>query len=403
MAVYNYKGIKQTGQEARGTITAESLSQAKQKVKQLGVMITSMKEDNSSGKKKSTGISFGNKVSIGELSLTTRQLSTLLKAKIPLVQALNALVDQTDHPYLKGVLSEVKQKVNEGASLANAFSEYPKVFNNVFVNMVEAGESSGTLSIVLVRLAEFTEAQVKLKNKIKGAMMYPLIMVIFGSMMMGIIFAFVIPKIAKIFVSMKKDLPWTTQLAIGISNFVLNYWYIVIIGGFASVIFFKKYLQTTRGRSQYDAILLKLPIVGGLTTMINISRFASTLSTLLTSGVPIIAAMNIVTNLISNVHIKASIKESKESISEGSSMALPMIKSKLFPPMVTHMISLGEKSGELEPMLEIISENYEEQVETKLSGLTSILEPVMMVGMGLAVGFIVFSVVMPLMDMNKLH
>lgn len=403
MAVYNYKGISSSGQEKKGTVTAESLAQGKQKVKQLGIMLTSIREDNSSSKKKSSSMSFGAKVNIAELSLMTRQLSTLLKAKIPLVQALTALVDQTELPYMKGVLADIKQKVNEGASLASAFGEYPKVFNNVYVNMVEAGESSGTLSIVLVRLAEFTEAQVKLKNKIKGAMMYPMIMVLFGSMMMGIIFAFVIPKIAKIFVSMKKELPWTTQLAIGISDFVLNYWYVVIIGSVMSVFFFKKYIQTKKGRSQFDAVLLKLPIVGNLSTMINISRFASTLSTLLNSGVPIIGSMKIVENLISNVHIQKSISEAKDSISEGSSMTGPLVKSQLFPPMVTHMISLGEKSGELEPMLQIISDNYEEQVETKLSGLTSILEPVMMVGMGLAVGFIVFSVVMPLMDMNKLH
>lgn len=402
MAVYLYKGIDKFGKEVKGNVTAESLSKGKSKVKQMGVMLTSIKEENIRSKG-SSSITFGSKVNISELSLMTRQLATLLKANIPLVQALKALVDQIEHPYLKGVLAEVMQKVNEGASLASAFGDYPKVFNHVYVNMVEAGESSGTLSIVLVRLAEFTEAQVKLKNKVKGAMTYPIIMVIFGSIMMGIIFAFVIPKISKIFISMKKELPWTTKLAMSISDFVVNYWYIVILSVIFGIIFFKKYIQTPKGKSQYDALLLKLPIVGNLTTMINISRFTSTLATLLNSGVPIIQAMNIVKNLVSNVHIQNAVQEARDNISEGASMTGPLVRSGLFPPMVTHMISLGEKSGELEPMLEIIAENYEDQVDSKLSGLTSILEPVMMVGMGLAVAFIVFSVVMPLMDMNKLH
>ncbi len=402
MAIYLYKGIDKFGKEVKGSVNADSLHKGKQKVKQLGIMLTSIKEENIKAKSKSS-ITFGSGVSINDLSMMTRQLATLLKANIPLVQALKALVDQTDHPYLRGVLAEVMEKVNEGASLASALGEYPKVFNNVYVNMVEAGESSGTLSIVLLRLAEFTEAQVKLKNKVKGAMTYPLIMVIFGSLMMGIIFAFVIPKISKIFISMKKELPWTTKLAMGISDFVVNYWYIVILGAFFTFIFLRKYIQTPRGRARYDAILLKLPIVGNLTTMINISRFASTLATLLNSGVPIISAMNIVKNLISNVHIQRAVQEARDRISEGASMTGPLHASGLFPPMVTHMISLGEKSGELESMLDIIAENYEDQVESKLSGLTSVLEPVMMVGMGLAVAFIVFSVVMPLMDMNKLH
>ena len=327
----------------------------------------------------------------------------MIKAKIQVVEAFSALVDQTDNPNLKITLSEIRQKVNEGSSLAKALSDYPKIFDNVYINMVEAGETSGTLEVVLLKLADFTESQLQLKNKIKGAMTYPVVMMLAGGLMIGIIFVVVIPKITKIFINMKKELPIQTKICIWISNFLLHYWWAVIIGLIGAVITSINYIKTESGRFQFDKVVLKLPIVGEIVTMINVSRFCSTLATLLQSGVPILASMKIVSNLISNVHMKKAVDESRISISEGSSLTGPLIKSQLFPSMVTHMIKLGEKSGELEPMLKIVSENYEDQVNTKLSGLTSILEPIMMIVMGVVVAFIVFSVVVPLIDLNSLR
>ena len=331
----------------------------------------------------------------------TRQLATLLRAKIQVVEAFTALVDQTENPNLKITLSEIRQKVNEGTSLAKALSDYPKIFDVVYVNMVDAGETSGTLEVVLLKLADFTEGQLKLRNKIKSAMTYPIVMMGAGSLMVGIIFVFVIPKITKIFVSMKKALPLQTQICIWISNFLIAYWWLLIIAGIAGWMSFKKYIATEAGRSKFDAVVLKLPVVAEIVTMINVSRFCSTLATLLQSGVPILVSMKIVSNLISNVHMKKAIEDSRTSVSEGASLTGPLIRSELFPPMVTHMIKLGERSGELEPMLQIVAENYEDQVNTKLSGLTSILEPIMMVMMGAVVAFIIFSVVVPLIDMNN--
>ncbi|RPJ66204.1 MAG: type II secretion system protein GspF, partial [Alphaproteobacteria bacterium] len=194
-----------------------------------------------------------------------------------------------------------------------------------------------------------------------------------------------------------------TQITVWISNFLLNYWWTLIVGGFAIYTFVGKYIKTEKGRAQFDTIILKLPIIAEIVTMINVSRFCSTLATLLQSGVPILASMKIVSNLVSNVHMKRAVDEARISISEGSSITGPLIRSQLFPPMVTHMIKLGEKSGELEPMLKIVSENYEDQVNTKLSGLTSVLEPIMMVGMGLVVAFILFAVVVPLMELNTIR
>jgi len=366
------------------------------------MLIEINEQTSTSMKKGAAGISFGNSVSIADLSLMTRQLATLLRAKIQVVEAFGALVDQTENPRLKITLSEIRQKVNEGSSLAKALGDYPKIFDNVYVNMVDAGETSGTLEIVLLRLADFTESQLALRNKIKGAMTYPIIMMVAGGTMIGIIFMFVIPKITKIFITQKRELPLQTKICVWISNFLINYWWAVLIAGFGLFTVVSRYKKTEKGRAQWDAMVLKLPIVAEIVTMINVSRFCSTLATLLQSGVPILASMKIVSNLVANVHMKRAVDEARTSISEGASITGPLIKSQLFPPMVTHMIKLGEKSGELEPMLKIVSENYEDQVNTKLSGLTSVLEPIMMVGMGVVVAFILFSVVVPMMELNQI-
>lgn len=401
MAIYNYKGLDKSGSEVKGTVNSEGLAAAKTRVRGMGIMLTEISEQTSGSMKKNANFSFGNSVSIDDLSLMTRQLATLLRAKIQVVEAFTALVDQTDNPNLKITLSEIRQKVNEGSSLAKALADYPKIFDNVYVNMVDAGETSGTLEVVLLKLADFTEGQLKLRNKIKSAMTYPVVMMGAGGAMIGIIFIFVIPKITKIFVSMKKALPLQTEICIWISNFLINYWWLLIIGGVLGWQSFKKWKETPAGRAKFDAAVLKMPVVSEIVTMINVSRFCSTLATLLQSGVPILVAMKIVSNLVSNVHMKKAIEDSRQSVSEGASLTGPLIRSELFPSMVTHMIKLGEKSGELEPMLQIVAENYEDQVNTKLSGLTSVLEPIMMVMMGLVVAFIIFSVVVPLIDLNN--
>jgi general secretion pathway protein F len=403
MPIYNYKGLNKQGKEIKATINAESIVLAKQKVKAQGLMLLDITEQKSENINKGFNITIGSGVSVNDLALMTRQLSTLIKARIQIVEALSALQEQMDNPTLRVILSEVKQKVNEGSSLANALSGYPKVFDNVYVNMVEAGEASGTLDVVLLRLAEFTESQVKLKNKIQGAMVYPVIMGVFGFLMMNVIFIFVIPKIAKVLISAKKELPIQTKICLALSAFLQKYWYVVIIGIFATTWLTRKYLKTTKGRAQWDALQLRLPIFGIIIKMINVSRFCSTLATLMNSGVPILTSITIVKNLIPNVHLKDTIEKARISISEGGSMTTPLIQSGYFPPLVTHMIKLGEKSGEIEDMLKIISESYEEQVQSRIGGLTSLLEPLMMIMLGMAVAFIVFSVIVPIMNLNSVR
>ncbi len=402
MPLYDYKALNSNGKEVKGNINSENISQAKQKLRSMGLMLMEILEQKVQQKKKGS-LSFGTGISTQDLALMTRQFATLIKAKIQIVEALSALVDQSDNHKLKIIMSEIKQKVNEGTSLSASMNEYPKVFDNVYVNMIDAGETSGNLDIILLRLAEFTESQVKLKNKIRAAMIYPMIMTGVGALMMGIIFIFVIPKITKIFISMKKALPLQTKICIWISEFLRDYWWLVIVMMFFTWWGFIKYTATKKGEALWHKLLLNFPIVGQLTMMINVSRFCSTLATLLNSGVPILMAMKIVRNLIGNVHMQVAVDEAKTSIAEGGSIALPLQKSGLFPSMVTHMIKLGEKSGELEPMLEIVAANYKDEVDARLNGLTSVLEPIMLVLMGGAVAFIVFSVVVPLMDLNTLR
>jgi general secretion pathway protein F len=406
MPIYAYKGMDRGGKEIKNTINVESIVAAKQKIKSMGIMLIDIKEQKAQGTGAAGGgfrLALGGSVGVEDLAMMTRQLATLVKAKIQIVEALAALVDQVDNPNLRLVLADLRQKVNEGASLAKALQDHPKVFNSIYVNMVEAGEASGTLEIVLLRLADFSESQVKLKNKIKGAMTYPTIMAIFGFAMMNVIFIFVIPKMAKIFTSSKKELPLITKICIWISEFLQNYWWLVIAGILGSIYLISKYITTPRGQAQWHSLQLKIPILGMLIKMINVSRFCSTLGTLLNSGVPILTAMTIVKNLIPNVHMKEAVEKARINVSEGASLTAPLVQSGHFPPLVTHMIRLGEKSGELEPMLKIISENYEDQVESKISGLTSILEPIMMIFLGGAVGFIVFAVVIPMMDLNSMN
>lgn len=403
MAIFSYKGIdNRTGKSVKANITADTLAMAKQRITSAGIMLIEIDEKKSQDTPKIGGITLAKKVGVDDLALMTRQLATLISAKIPLSEALAALVDQISHPGLKIIMAEVRQKINEGASLAKSLAEYPKIFDNIYVNMVEAGEASGTLELVLVRLAEFTESRNRLKNKIMGAMLYPLIMASVGSLMMTFVFMVVIPKIARIFISMKMKLPIPTKICLFISMIIQKYWYLILISIPLIIYFVRRYLSSEKGRDRWHRLQLRLPIVGNIIMMINVGRFCSTLATLLNAGVPILVSLRIVKNLISNVHMQKAVAEASIQVAEGASLVNPLINSGYFPPLVTHMIRLGEKSGEIESMLQIVAKNYDDQVNSKLDGLTSVLEPIMMIILGGMVGFIVLSVVIPMMNLNTI-
>jgi general secretion pathway protein F len=344
----------------------------------------------------------GGRVKADDVAVATRQLAVLVNAGIPLVDALTALVEQVDHERLKRVLSAVKQRVNEGSSLADALAQHPKAFSTLYVNMIRAGESSGALDVVLFRLADFTESQARLRSKVLGTLTYPAAMLVIGSVIMGILFTVVIPKITKVFEDTKVVLPWTTRFLIGFSTFVHDWWWAIGLLQIAAIYAFLRWRKTPAGRARWDIWVLDAPIFGPLVRQVAVARFSRTLATLLKSGVPLLTSMDIVRNIVGNTRLAAVIEEARESIKEGESIAAPLKRSGEFPPLVYHMVAIGEKSGELEAMLGNVANAYDSQVETKIAALTSLLEPVMIVVMGVAVAFIVFSILMPILQINTL-
>ncbi|MGE4233793.1 MAG: type II secretion system inner membrane protein GspF [Bacteriovoracia bacterium] len=404
MPIFEYKALDRSGKNIRGIIESDSIKSAKAKLKKNDLILTDIKEKNTSTKKGGSGFSGSlfNRINLQDISITTRQLASLVKANIPIVDALSALIEQTENEKLKVILSAVRQDVNEGSSLAKSMGKHPKVFSNVFVNMVEAGEASGTLPIVLLRLADFQESQVRLKNKISSAVMYPVLMALVAIGLVIAIFVFVIPKIVGIFESMNKPMPIQTRIMIGISDFIVNFWWLLLGGSILGLMSFTRYINTPSGRKAWDGFLLRAPVFGVIVKMIAVSRFSSTMATLLAGGVPIVTAMGIVKNIVGNTLIKEAITRAQENVTEGQSIAEPLKRSQQFPPLVIHMIAIGEKTGELPNMLQNVSTSYEEQVSAKIEGLTSLLEPAMIIFMGAIVGGIVMSIFLPLMELNNI-
>lgn len=407
MPLFEYTGTDRVGTAIRATIDADSIKSAKQKVKKSGVVLLSIDEKSNAKagglSKLFPSFSGGGSVSLGALAVTTRQFASLIKANIPLVEALAALIDQTESLKLKTTLADVRQQVNEGISLRAALARHPKVFAPIFINMVESGEASGTLPLVLVRLAEFMEAQVRLRSKVTSAMTYPLLMGAIGGALMMVIFTFVIPKIATIFLSMSKKLPWYTKLLMDMSFFLKDYWWLVILIIVLVIWGFKSYFATETGRVKKDEWALKLPLFGDLVRMVAVSRFASTMATLLNGGVPLVSALGIVKSVVGNEVLAKAVAEARENITEGENISEPLKRSGQFPSLLIHMIAIGERTGELPQMLEMVSQNYEEQVNSKVEKMTSLLEPLMIVFMGISVGVIVMAVFVPLLEMQKLN
>jgi general secretion pathway protein F len=421
MPVFEYSGLTEAGKNVRGVKDAENRKVLRSLLRKDGIFLTDVRAADALGaaavasspttgkiELSGQGLSrevdlrqiFGTRVSGQDLAISTRQLATLIGAGITLVDSLTALVEQVEHPGLKRILGMVRQKVNEGSSLADALAEHPKVFTTLYVNMIRAGESSGALDVVLVRLADFTEGQAALRNKILGAMLYPAIMVLVGISIVGILFVVVIPKVTKIFDDMNVTLPWTTRILIATSTFARDYWYVILAAIPLFIWAIRRYVRTAGGRNWWDRTKLRAPIFGEVVRMLALARFAKTLATLLSSGVPLLTALDIVKNIVNNSILAKVIEDARDAIREGESIAAPLKRSGQFPPLVHHMIAIGEKSGQLEQMLGNIARSYDSQVEIRVSAMTSLLEPVMIVMMGGGVAFIVFSILMPIMQLN---
>lgn len=406
MPVFEYKALDQRGRQVAGLREADSPKGLRAALRRDGVFLTEVlgQKEAAAAQKRDVSVKrfVGGRISVEDVSITTRQLAVLVGAGIPLVEALTALVDQVDHERMKRVVSEVKQRVNEGSSLADAMAAHPRAFGTLYVNMIRAGESSGALDVVLVRLADFTESQARLRSRVMGALTYPMLMLLLSGVVLGILFTVVIPKIIRIFEETKITLPWTTKALIGFTTLVQGYWWAAILAAVLGAWIFVRWRATPSGRAVYDQRLLRLPIFGSLIRQIALARFSRTLATLLKSGVPLLTSMEIVKNIVGNVRLATVIDEARTSIQEGESIAAPLKRSGEFPPLVYHMVAIGEKSGQLEEMLNNVANAYEAQVETKVGALTSLLEPLMIVFMGVVVAFMVFSILMPILQINTL-
>lgn len=411
MAIYEYIGIDRKGKNIKGLKEADNAKSLRLFLRNSGVFVTKIKETSRASSLMGQGkvglkseINFKHlfeRINVETIALATRQLATLLQSGVPMLESLRALVEQVDNEALKRVLSQVRSDVNEGLSLADAMAKH-KCFTNVYVNMVRAGETSGALELVLERLADFTEGQSRLQSKVIGALTYPAVMVVVAILVVTILMTTVVPKITAIFDNAKVQLPLMTRFLITASKLLNSYWWLFIILLCCLVYVGIRLLKTPKGRAHFDRFKLRVPVFGPIMQMVSIARFSRTLATLLSGGVPLLTTLQIVRNVVSNDALEKAIDDVREAVREGEDIAGPLKRSGQFPPMVTHMIAVGEKSGQLEDMLSRIASTYEARVETRVSMLTSLLEPLMILFMGVTIGGIVAAVMVPIMQMSSL-
>ncbi len=403
MPIFEYKGLTRDGKNTKGVLDSENLRAARIKLKKDGIFVVSIADKKKSlVQKKSGARGRSGTVPVKDLSLMTRQLATLIKANVPLVEALTAVSEQVENPILSEALADCKNMVNEGLSLHKAFAKYPNVFSPIFLSMAEAGEMSGTLDVILIRLAEFTESQAELRQRIQSAMTYPIIMLVVITLVIFGLFTKVLPEILAVFESFPDmTLPWYTQLISSTSQVFINHWY--IFAGFIiiSISLFTHWKNSVEGRKSWDGISLKIPLAGDIIRMVAISRFTRTLATLLNGGVPMLNALDIVRNVVDNHAIALAIDEAKSNISEGESIAGPLRKSGHFPPLVVHMVNIGEKTGDLENMLTLVADAYDFQVKAKVDTITTILNPFMTLLIGIVIFVIVLSIIVPMFDLTS--
>jgi general secretion pathway protein F len=405
MAVFEYRGILiGTGKPVKGVRDAENAKSLRGVLRKDGILLTVATEEKAAKDQQKRNIklfAFLTRASTADVAVMTRQLATLMRAGIPLFESLNALIEQVENESLQRALTAVREQVREGVSFAKALEAHPRIFPPLYVNMVRAGEASGTLEAVLERLTQFMESQARLKGKVTAALAYPTLMLIIGTCLISVLMIAVVPNVTAIFQSMDQALPWYTALLIATSGFAASYWWLVLLLMAAGSWYFRRRLRTPVGRLKWDGFVLRMPIFGKLVQMLSIARFSRTLATLLASGVALLTAMDIVKNVLGNAVLEKVVVDAIGSIREGQSIAEPLKRSGHFPPMVTHMIAIGEKSGQLENMLENVANAYDAAVETRVQMLTSLLEPLMIVVMGGAVGFIAISILMPLIQMSN--
>ncbi len=407
MAVYEYKAINRKGRETSGIVEAESRISAGQSLKRMNLYPVAIQETTRETvqDKPATQVSVVSlleRVTKRDISIFTTQFAALVEAGMPVVEAFDITIRQTEKKSVRKMLSVIKEEVNQGVSLAEAFQIFPRHFTPLYINMVRAGEESGSLEIVLKRLSEFLESQMEMRSKVTATLAYPILMSVVGLVVVFFLVTFVIPTVTGIFEDMNQALPLPTVILLGISGFLKAAWPYLAISLVLLYIGFRRFKQTERGREVLDRVKLRLPVFAPQYKRIIMTRFTRTLGTLLSNGVPIVTSFDIVKNVVGNTQVSAAVEKARDDIKEGREISKPLAESGFFPPVVVNMIAVGEKSGQLEEMLNRVSRILEAELDSSLKRFMSLLEPTMIVVMGAVVAFIVVSILLPIFEMNQL-
>ena len=403
MALFEYSGLNSQGRKVSGKIDGSGRKAVTQKLSQQGIYLTSLQElTSASGSgKKQPSFNFRQRVSPADLAAATRQLGTLLGAGIPLDEVLGTVADQTDQSTLNSTFLSIREEVLEGTPFHKALESQRRVFPDLFINMIQVGETSGTLDQVLHRLADFLDDQARIRSRIQAALAYPILMTIVGIGVLVFLFIFVVPKITSMLIEMGQALPWPTRFLIELSTLLGNWWWLLLGAIIFGVFMLRRYASTEKGRFKLDQISLRLPLYGRLSLTIATAWFSRTLGTLLHSGIPLLRALDITKALLKNRVLYQAVDTAQKEVQEGGSLARSLKNSAAFPPMLAQITAAGEKSGQLEPMLFRLADTYEHQTELAITGLLSLLEPILILIMGTVVGFVVLAILLPIFEASQ--
>ena len=405
MGVFEYEAMAKSGKNVRGVIDADTPAAARRKLREQDLYPTKLSQSNT---KAAAGAqapeergTLTARVSQRDLSLMTRQLAVLTQAGMPLVEALGALMDQTANPRLRKVIFAVRDKVNEGITLGDALSAHKRIFSELYINMVRAGEQSGALETVLFRIADITERGDRLKRKVTSMLAYPILMALVGLSIVTFMMTFVVPKIVKIFTTQKRELPFITTFMINTSQFIRDWWFLILAGFIAVFVLWRFWVSRPEGRMRWDKIKMRLPLFGPLYVKMISTRFARTLGTMLQSGLTMMNSLDVVKSVLQNKVVEASMDDVKSGVRRGRDLTIPLRETGFFPPMLIHMVELGQRSGDIENMLIKVADTYDEDIEMTVDGIVSLLEPMMILVMGAFVGLLVLSILMPIFDISS--
>ena len=400
MTTFKYVAKNQESRSVSGKISADSKEAVIEELRKRRLTIISLTAVKEAGAKSKAFQR--KKVKGDEIVIFSRQLTTMVEAGIPIIQGLDALSDQVGHPLFKKVLVTVREDIEHGTSLSVAFAKHPQVFDSLFINMVKVGETGGALSTVLDRVATYLEKTLRLKRKIRAALVYPILVICMAITITTVLLVKVVPTFSEIYASFDQQLPAMTRLLVSISDTLRHQLLFYATGFIAAVFGIRQWHHTEKGALFLDGFTLKLPVFGDLLRKVAISRFSRTLATLIQSGVPILESLDIVERTIGNRVLEVVVSDVKNCVREGESLVAPLVKSKVFPPMVTRMISVGERSGKMEAMLLKISEFYDDQVDAAVEGLTSVIEPIIIGFLGIVIGFIVIALFLPIINITQI-